>query len=136
VAVELDHLWSIHECYGETTGNRVLAAVAALLRPHLRPGDTLARCDDDRLAVLVEGLQLRQVATLLDGLRQQFAGTAHRTPAGGHFRTTLSAGIAALSLGMTTEQWREAAEGAHRGPQPRRAGPLIPGKQNPNPASV
>jgi diguanylate cyclase (GGDEF)-like protein len=120
VAVELDHLWSIHECYGETTGNRVLAAVAALLRPHLRPGDTLARCDDDRLAVLVEGLQLRQVATLLDGLRQQFAGTAHRTPAGGHFRTTLSAGIAALSLGMTTEQWREAAHRALR--QARTAG--------------
>src|SRR5579864_2335018 len=43
VAVELDHLWSIHECYGETTGNRVLAAVAALFRPHLRPGDVLAR---------------------------------------------------------------------------------------------
>jgi diguanylate cyclase (GGDEF)-like protein len=120
VAVELDHLWSIHECYGETTGNRVLAAVAALLRPHLRPGDTLARCDGDRLAVLVEDLPPRQVATLLDSLRQQFAGTAHRTPAGGQFRTTFSAGIALLAPGMTAEQWREAADRALR--QARAAG--------------
>ena len=114
VAVELDHLWSIHECYGETTGNRVLAAVAALLRPHLRPGDTLVRCDGHRLAVLVEGLPPRQVATLLDSLRQQFAGTAHATPAGGQFRTTFSAGIAVLTPGMTAEQWREAADRALR----------------------
>ena len=120
VAVELDHLWSIHECYGETTGNRVLAAAAALLREHLRPGDTLARCDGDRLAVLIEGLQPRQIATLLDGLRQQFAGTSHPTPAGGHFRTTLSAGIAALSPGMTAEHWRQAADRALR--QARAAG--------------
>jgi diguanylate cyclase (GGDEF)-like protein len=120
VAVELDHLWSIHECYGETTGNRVLAAAAALLRSHLRPGDTLARCDDDRLAVLVEDLPPRQLTTLLDGLRQQFAGTPHRTPAGGHFRTTFSAGIAALAPGMTAEHWREAADRALR--QARAAG--------------
>jgi diguanylate cyclase (GGDEF)-like protein len=120
VAVELDHLWSIHECYGETTGNHVLAAVAALLRPHLRPGDTLARCDGDRLAVLVEELQPRQAATLLDGLCQQFAATSHPTPAGGQFRTTFSAGIAVLAPGMTAEQWREAADRALR--QARAAG--------------
>jgi diguanylate cyclase (GGDEF)-like protein len=120
VTVELDHLWSIHECYGETTGNRVLATVAALLRAQLRPGDTLALGDGHRLAVLVEGLPPRQVATLLDGLRQQFAGTAHPTPAGGHFRTTFSAGIATLAPGMTAEQWREAADRALR--QARAAG--------------
>jgi len=120
VAVELDHLWSIHECYGETTGNQVLAAAAALLRPHLRPGDTLAPCGGPRLALLVEGLPPRQVATLLDGLRQQFAGTSHATPAGGHFRTTFSAGIAPLAPGMTAEQWREAADHALR--QARAAG--------------
>ncbi len=120
VAVELDDLWSTHECYGETTGNRVLAAAAGLLRQHLRPGDTLGRCDSSRLAVLVEGLRPRQAATLVDGLRQQFAGTAHRTPAGGQFRTAFSAGIAALAPGMTAEQWRAAAGRALR--QARAAG--------------
>ncbi|HXO42357.1 MAG TPA: diguanylate cyclase [Thermoanaerobaculia bacterium] len=120
VAVELDHLWSIHECYGETTGNRVLAAVAALLGAHLRPGDTLARGDGHQLAVLVGGLPPRQIAILLDSLRQQFAGTAHRTPAGGQFRTTFSAGIAVLTPGMTAEQWRDAADRALR--QARAAG--------------
>lgn len=120
VAVELDDLWSTHECYGEATGNRVLAAAAALLRQHLRPGDALGRCDSARLAVLVEGLRPRQVATLVDGLRQQFAGTAHCTPAGGQFRSTFSAGIAVLAPGMTAEQWRAAAGRALR--QARAAG--------------
>ena len=114
VTVELDHLWSIQECYGDTTGNQVLAAAAALLRPHLRPGDTLAPGSGPRLALLVKGLPPRQVATLLDGLRQQFAGTGHPTPAGGHFRTTFSAGIAPLAPGMTADQWREAADQALR----------------------
>jgi diguanylate cyclase (GGDEF)-like protein len=120
VTVELDHLWSIHECYGETTGNQVLAAAATLLRPHLRPGDTLAPCGGPSLVLLVEGQPPRQIATLLDGLRQQFAGTAHPTPAGGHFRTTFSAGIAVLAPGITAEQWREAADRALR--QARAAG--------------
>jgi diguanylate cyclase (GGDEF)-like protein len=114
VAIELDHLWSIHECYGDTTGNRVLAAVAALLRRHLHPGDSLGRYDSARLAVLVGRLRPRQVAGLIDDLRQQFAGTAHQTPAGGQFRTTFSAGVGVLNPGMSAEQWRAAADRALR----------------------
>jgi len=114
VAIELDHLWSINEGYGDTTGNRVLAAVATLLRRHLQPGDSLGRYDSARLAVLVDRLRPRQVASLLDDLRQQFATTAHHTPAGGQFRTTFSAGVGVLTPGMGPEQWREAADRALR----------------------
>jgi diguanylate cyclase (GGDEF)-like protein len=110
VTIELDHLWSVQDCYGEPTGNRVLASVAALLRRELGPGSSIGRCDGPKLAVLLEGQRPRQVFRLIDGLRQKFAAHGHKSPAGGQFHTTFSAGIAALARDMSVEQWQEQAE--------------------------
>lgn len=108
-ALELDHLWSIHECYGEITGKRVPAAMAATLRRHLRPADCLDRIDCARLAVLLDDLDPRQAQERIDGVRREFAKGRHTTPANSTFRTTFSAGIAALVPDMSVEQWREHA---------------------------
>ena len=113
-ALELDHLWSIHECYGEITGNRVLAAMAAALRRRLRPADCLGRIDGARLAVLLEDLDPGQAQETIDGVRREFAESRHTTPANSTFRTTFSAGVAALVPDMSVEEWREAAERALR----------------------
>ncbi len=113
-AVELDHLWSIHECYGESTDDRVLAAMAATLRRHLRPADCLGRAEGARLALLLDDLSPRQALKMIDGVRLEFAAKGHLTPGNSTFRTTFSAGIAGLAPGMTVEQWREAAERALR----------------------
>jgi diguanylate cyclase (GGDEF)-like protein len=110
VAIELDHFWSIQDCYGEPTANRVLAATAALLRRELGQGSSLGRCDGPRLAVLLDGVRPRQALQMIDRLRQKFAAQEHRSAAGDHFRTTFSAGVAALAPEMSVEQWRHEAE--------------------------
>jgi diguanylate cyclase (GGDEF)-like protein len=114
VIVELDHLASIHERYGEPTANRVLAAATALLRRELGAGDSLGRYDGSKLALLLGGLRPRQAFRRIDDLRQKFAAQAHASPAGGQFHTTFSAGIAPLLPAMTVEQWRETATHALR----------------------
>jgi len=112
--IELDHLWSIQEAYGEATANAVLAAAAAMLRRQLRQGDSLGRCGASRLAVLLDGVRPRQAFNLLEAVRERFSTRGHRSPSRTLFRTTFSAGIAALEAGMSAGGWREAAERALR----------------------
>jgi diguanylate cyclase (GGDEF)-like protein len=112
--IELDHLWSIHECYGEATANGVLAATASMLRRQLRQGDSLGSCGVSRLALLLDGLRPRQAYNLVEEVRRSFSTRGHRSPGRTLFRTTFSAGIAALEPGMSAGVWREAAERALR----------------------
>lgn len=112
VMLDLDNFKSINDRFGHPVGDRVLAALSALLRRRLRQSDTIARYGGEEFAVLFQGLSEAQVVLLVDRLRQDFARIEHEAADKSRFQATLSAGVAMLPPGISIDQWRKAADDA------------------------
>jgi diguanylate cyclase (GGDEF)-like protein len=112
VMIDLDHFKAINDKHGHPVGDRVLAALAALLRRRLRAPDTIGRYGGEEFAVLIEDLPEADTARLISRLLEEFAAIEHQVPGGGSFQCTFSAGVAMLDEGMDLDAWKKAADDA------------------------
>jgi diguanylate cyclase (GGDEF)-like protein len=113
VMLDLDHFKSTNDTFGHQAGDRVLVSLATLLRRHLRRTDVVGRYGGEEFGVLLDGLSEDEGSRLLSRLLNEFSGIEHRAPSGVAFRTTFSAGVAALDMpGMSLERWIQAADSA------------------------
>lgn len=71
--IDVDNFKEFNDQYGHIAGDRVLAAVAAVLREYLRPTDLIARFGGDEFAVLLPGLTLKQARQAAERVRQRVA---------------------------------------------------------------
>lgn len=69
--VDLDRFRLIEEQGGRPLSDRILAEVAARLKERLREGDVLARLEDDHFALLQSGIQLDNLYSLAEAVREQ-----------------------------------------------------------------
>jgi len=110
VSIDLDHFKEVNDRYGHPIGDRVLAALSALLRRRLRQADTIGRYGGEELAVIVEGLGEAEAVRLVARLLVEFASTEHHGADHQNFGATFSAGVAALDPEtMDVDGWRKAA---------------------------
>ena len=71
--VDLDHFKQLNDSLGHSIGDRVLQAVANLLRSATRDSDTVARLGGDEFVILIEQLDNPgQVAAVLHKLHERF----------------------------------------------------------------
>ena len=112
VMVDLDHFKAINDKMGHPAGDRVLAALSALLRRRLRQTDTIGRYGGEEFGILLEDLEEDDAVRLVDRLREEFAGLEHRGPDRSPFHATFSAGVAMLDADADLDQWRKAADEA------------------------
>lgn len=71
--VDLDHFKQLNDSLGHSIGDRVLQAVANLLRSATRENDTVARLGGDEFVILIEQLDNPgQVAAVLHKLHERF----------------------------------------------------------------
>jgi diguanylate cyclase (GGDEF)-like protein len=111
--IDLDHFKSVNDRYGHPAGDRVLSALASLLRGRLRQSDTLGRYGGEEFAVLLDDITKEDALRLMEGLRAEFAAQAHQAPDGTGFHATFSAGLAMLDpAAMDLDAWRQAADTA------------------------
>ena len=69
---DLDHLKDINDHYGHAAGDRVLVAVAAVLRERVRIGDLPARLGGDEFGVICPETTLAAASALAEDLRARF----------------------------------------------------------------
>jgi diguanylate cyclase (GGDEF)-like protein len=112
VMIDLDHFKSVNDRFGHPVGDRVLAALAALLRRRLRQSDTIGRYGGEEFAVLLEGLPEDEVVRLMTRVLEEFRNLDLEATGHPPFRATFSAGVAMLRPEMDLDGWKKAADDA------------------------
>jgi diguanylate cyclase (GGDEF)-like protein len=112
VMIDLDRFKSINDAYGHPVGDKVLVALASLLKKRLRQVDAVGRYGGEEFAVVLENVGEAHATRLVARLLEEFAGLEHTGPDASAFHATFSAGVAVLREGMSLEAWRQAADQA------------------------
>ena len=111
--IDLDHFKQVNDRYGHPTGDRVLVALATLLRRRLRSSDTIGRYGGEEFAVLIEDLNGKEASRLIERLLDEFRETTLEDASGETFSVTFSGGIAMLETKTPSfEEWLDDADRA------------------------
>jgi len=103
--IDVDHFKRVNDAYGHQVGDRVLAAVAHVIRENLRPTDTVGRYGGEEFVVMCPGSDLASGIRVAERLRRAVAEC--RIPVDNVIvRVTVSVGVTAWRGG--TEEVGEA----------------------------
>lgn len=111
VMIDLDRFKQVNDNHGHAAGDRVLRALAQLLRDRLRRTDIVGRYGGEEFGVLLPDTDAATAQQVIETIRQAFAAVEHGT---GErcFSVTLSAGIAASPPIDNAETLAAAADAA------------------------
>jgi diguanylate cyclase (GGDEF)-like protein len=109
--IDLDHFKGVNDRYGHPAGDRVLVAMASLLRQRLRKSDVIGRLGGEEFAVILPGISMQEAVVLMDQLRRCFETICFPVE-GGSFSSTFSCGLASLESHDNPEKLNLAADQA------------------------
>lgn len=107
--IDIDDMEIINDRFGYVAGDRVIATLAKQLRSKLRNAEVFARLGADDFAVIVDGVDDRELAEVATQIIRDFESTVHESN-GNQFKATISAGAAALELDMSLKTWMNNAQ--------------------------
>lgn len=93
--IDLDHFKEVNDTYGHAAGDKVIKALAHLLRQRLRKTDAIGRYGGEEFVAVLPGCSEVEALRLLDDVRLNFSNVDFQID-GAHFHVTLSAGISVL----------------------------------------
>jgi diguanylate cyclase (GGDEF)-like protein len=117
--IDVEGLSRINEAYGREAGDRMLRAVAGVIKRHMRPGDRAFRVSDEELCVLAP----RQTADEALPAAERLCELVERSQGSEGHRVAISVGLAACpehgtdapALFVAAEEASWAAKAAGRG---------------------
>ncbi|MDA8428140.1 MAG: diguanylate cyclase [Geobacteraceae bacterium] len=95
--IDVDKFKVVNDTYGHPIGDRVLIALARLIRQRVRKTDIVGRFGGEEFAVILPGCSLTEAVSLLNELRESFAAVCFQSK-DETFSCTFSCGVAPLSL--------------------------------------
>lgn len=95
--IDVDKFKTVNDTYGHPIGDRVLIALARLIRQRVRKADIVGRFGGEEFAVVLPGCTIQEAVPLLNELRESFAAVTFQAK-DETFSCTFSCGIAPLSL--------------------------------------
>lgn len=95
--IDVDKFKIVNDTYGHPIGDRVLIALARLIRQRVRKADIVGRFGGEEFAVILPGCLLSEAVALLNEVRESFAAVCFQAKEE-TFTCTFSCGVAPLSL--------------------------------------
>ncbi len=108
IILDIDHFKQVNDTFGHKAGDRVLVALANLMRSTSRAVDIIARWGGEEFVVLAPGTDVTTAATAAERLRERIARRSF--PSCG--AVTASFGVAGYRAGDTADQLFTRADGA------------------------
>lgn len=71
VVADIDHFKELNDTYGHAAGDKVLAAIAALIKANIRPSDQLARWGGEEFCLILNDTQETTGVAVIERLRQK-----------------------------------------------------------------
>ena len=90
--IDLDHFKQVNDTHGHATGDKVIRALASLLKNSLRKDDIVGRYGGEEFLVVMNNLTAPAAAAKLDRLRTQFSALEFQG-AEAPFQVSFSAGV-------------------------------------------
>jgi diguanylate cyclase (GGDEF)-like protein/PAS domain S-box-containing protein len=103
--VDIDRYTQVLENAGEVPAQQLLVDIGQRLSARLRETDLLARLEHDQFAVRLEDVQLENLYTLADSLREMMREVRYTDHAGRALGVTVSVGVAIVSRDSTSAEY-------------------------------
>lgn len=112
VMLDLDHFKQVNDNYGHPAGDKVIRAIAHLLRQRLRKMDAVGRYGGEEFVAVLPRCSREEAYLLMEDIRKRFGEISFTTDQK-TFHVTLSAGIASLDASITrADQLLQSADAA------------------------
>lgn len=110
-ALDIDHFKNVNDTYGHAVGDRVIKALARLLRQRLRSVDVIGRMGGEEFAAILPDTPVDEAEMVFNQIREAFSDIRFHTD-GGAFSVTISCGVAQFPDHDTATMLSDAADKA------------------------
>lgn len=110
-SLDIDHFKNVNDTYGHAIGDRVIKALARLLRQRLRSADIIGRMGGEEFAALLPDSGIKEAKLVFDQIRQAFSEIIFHAEEES-FSVTLSCGVAEFPAYDNATELSDAADKA------------------------
>ncbi len=111
--VDIDHFKRVNDTHGHLLGDKVLQAVAKVLRNFIKGAEMAVRLGGEEFALVLPDTSQDRAAALAEDIRKTVAsGTIRRADQKSIGAVTVSIGVAGYRIAESIEQWLERADKA------------------------